>query len=111
MTPQIITLFKINEEVIIEEKRVLYANQIDEMKWIIAEECSCSYDDIDVEFVEHERELAEQVDISVIGLIFFDALYLEPIQGVECQLEEGSDEYLDAILDGTIERYLNFYID
>lgn len=106
-----ITQFKIKDEVIVEETKDLFANQIDEMKWIIADECNCSYDDIEVEFIDKEVELAEQVDICEIGLVFFDALYLEPIQGVECQLVEGSDEYLDAVLDGTIDRYLNFYID
>lgn len=103
-------LFKINDEVVVEETRDLYPNQIDEMKWIIASECECTYDDVAVEFEEVKDELSDDIDVSDNGLIFSSALYHTPINGVYCSLKEGSDEYLDAILDGTIENYLNFFV-
>lgn len=103
-------LFKIKEEVIIEETRDLFPNQIDELKWVIADECQVTYDEVCVEFEDTEIIYSDNIDVSTEGLIFSDALYHNPIDGVMCQMVEGSDEFLDAILDGTIEKHLNFFI-
>ena len=110
MTQRRKILFKVNDEVVVEETRDLYPNQIDEMKWIIASECECTYDDVEVEFEEVKHELSDDIDVSDVGLIFSSALYHNPIEGVFCTIEEGCDEYLDAILNGTIDKYLNFFI-
>jgi hypothetical protein len=110
MNARVKILFKINNEVVVEESTDLFLNQIDEMKWIIASECECSYDDIEVERIELPIDISDEVDVSVDGMHFWKALDLMPIQGVYATLEEGSDEYLDAILDGSIEKHLNFFV-
>ena len=110
MNARVKILFKINNEVVVEESTDLFLNQIDEMKWIIASECECAFDDIEVERVELPIEISDDVDVSVMGMHFWKSLDLMPIQGVYATLEEGSDEYLDAILDGSIEKHLNFFI-
>jgi hypothetical protein len=110
MKPRTKLLFKINNEVILEESTDLYLNQIDELKWGIALECECSVDDIEVERVELAEEVSEEVDVTVDGMVFWKSLYMQPIQGVECSLVLGSDEYLDAINNGTLINHLNFFI-
>jgi hypothetical protein len=110
MKPRTKLVFKINDEIVLEESTDLYLNQIDELKWNIALECECSIDDIEVEKVEMPLEVSEDVDVAVDGLVFWKSLYMQPIQGVTCDLEEGSDEYLDAINNGTLINHLNFFI-
>jgi hypothetical protein len=110
MKPRTKLVFKINDEIVLEESTDLYLNQIDELKWGIALECECSIDDIEVEKVEIPLEVSEDVDVAVDGLVFWKSLYMQPIQGVTCDLEEGSDEYLDAINNGTLINHLNFFI-
>lgn len=103
-------LFKINNEVILEESRDLYLNQIDELKNLIAKECDCTFDEVEVERVEMANDISEDIDVSNKGMHFWKSIYMQPIQGVYCILDEGSDEHLDAINNGTIEEYLSFFI-
>jgi hypothetical protein len=103
-------LFKINNEVVLEESTDIFLNEIDELKWQIAVECEVSIDDIDVEIIEFPIGYSEDVDVGVKGMVFWKDLFHKPIVGVSCLLEEGTDEYLDAINNGTIENYLVFTI-
>jgi hypothetical protein len=101
-------IFKLDGEVILEERCNLYLNQIDELKWNIALELGCTYDDIEVETIEVPIEMSDDVDVSSIGLIFWKDTYFTPITGTACDLKEGSDAYLDAIADGSIIDYIRF---
>jgi len=103
-------LFKVDNEVVLEESGDLYLNHIDEIKWVIAEELECGFDDVEVEVFEFPIELSEEIDLTDEGLVFWKSLHHKPILGVFCEYEEGSDEYLDAILDGSIEEKLHFFI-
>lgn len=103
-------LFKINNEVVLEEDGDLFLNQIDEIKWKIVEECDCRFEDIEVDILDNLIVLSDEIDVSDNGLIFWKAYYPQPIQGIECHLVEGSDEYLDAINDGSILEHINFFI-
>jgi hypothetical protein len=60
-------------------------------------------------------ELSDEVDCSTdmdgIGiLIFWKSMEFKPIIGVRSTLAEGSDEYLDAMNNGTLENYLEFFV-
>ena len=103
--------FKINNEVVVIEDRDLTEKEITDMKFIIAEECEVAYFEVTHNVIKEEREVSDEVDITDIGLIFFKDTYPNPIQGIFCALVQGSDEYLDAILDGTLLDSLNFYIN
>ena len=109
MNTKKIILFKINNEVVVEEKEDLFLNQVDEMKWAVALEFKVGFDEVVVEVVD-EKELSDMVDVTPLGMVFWKALYHEPIKGVYCDLVEGSDEYLDAMNDGTLTEHLNFFI-
>jgi len=102
-------LFKLDGEIILEERCNLYLNQIDELKYNVAMELGCEVDDIEVETIDIPIEMSDEVDVSSIGLIFWKDTYFMPIIGVMCELEIDSDAYMDAVANGTIENYLHFY--
>lgn len=104
-------LFKLDGEVILEERCNLYLNQIDELKWNIALELGCTYDDIEVDTIEVPIEMSDDVDVSSIGMIFWRDTYFTPIVGTACDLEEGSDEWLDAKSNGTLIDHIYFIKD
>ena len=54
-------------------------------------------------------ELSEEIDLTPQGIVFWKDTYFEPIKGVYLDLVLGSDEFLDALLDGTLENYLKFF--
>ena len=103
--------FKVNNEVVAIATGDIYLNEIDEMKWIIVSECECSIDDIDVELVESLAEISEEIDVTDGGMIFWESLEHRIIEGVKLNsdLVEGSDEYLDALLDGSLIDKLDFF--
>ena len=102
------TLFTINNEVVIEEPRELTEVDIEKMKWVIAEECSCEFDDIDY-FVETSDDELSDIDVTHNGLMDWKDCQGSILKGVKCTIVIGSDAYLDAINDGTIINYLEFY--
>jgi hypothetical protein len=110
MKPRRKLLFKINNEVITEESEDLFFNQIDEIKWILAQEFECSFDEVEVEVLEYPIEFSEDIDVAEEGLIFWKSLHHKPVIGVFCEYDEGSNEYLDAMINGTLEENLHFFI-
>jgi len=105
MTNRTKILFKINNEVVVEENGELYLNQIDEMIWVISSELECSYDDIEVEVIELDRELSD-FDVTYNGLINWKDTTGKILTGIELLLELGSDKHLETLSDGTLEDYL-----
>lgn len=110
MKPRTKLVFKINNKIILEEDRDLYLNQIDELKHLIAEYWDCGVDDVDVEKVEVFIDISDDIDVDDKGMYFWKGSYGQLIQGVKCNLEEGSDEYLDAMNNGTLINHINFFI-
>lgn len=101
--------FKIDGEVIIEKHDDLFLNQIDEIKWDLAQIFDITTDDIEVTSLEIHDELST-LDVTSEGLVYFNGAYPNPIKGMTCVLKEGSDEFLDAMNNGTILDYIKFVI-
>lgn len=102
--------FKVDNVVMVEESRNLTIDEIDRLKSIVAQECECTDDDVCVEFIDTEIELSDDIDVAPEGLVYWRSLLMKPAIGVSCLLEEGSDEYLEAITNGTLEEYLIFFV-
>jgi hypothetical protein len=99
-------LFKINNEVVIEESNEMDALKIEEMKWVIVQECECAYDDIEVEFINLPQDISD-IDVTSGGSMFnWRDVEFKDLTGVICSLEIGSDKYFDALANGTIEDYM-----
>lgn len=102
-----VTLFKVNGDLVASEPRDLTTDEIEKMKRIVAEEIDVSECDIDVEFVEVPDDLSD-IDVTAEGLLDWTDAYFRQIIGVRCTLNEGSDEYLDALNNGNLEEFLTF---
>ena len=101
-------LFKVDNEIIIEERITLTLDQIDKLKIYVSKEMGCFIDEVVVETCIVNKELSN-IDCTTYGLIFFDE-YPDEIIGVKLSLEIGSDLFLDAMNNGTLENYLNFFV-
>lgn len=100
-------LFKINGEVILEESGDLTLDLIEETKRLIVGECSCDYDDIEVEFkeVDYTKEISG-IDVDSDGMLYWADPYFRTLNAVRLTVEIGSDAYLDALNNNTLDRYL-----
>lgn len=106
-----VILFIKDNEVICEEKQLLSLSEIEIYKQHIAYDLGCDVEDIEVEYDSYDtdKDISDDLDVTKEGLIFWQGLFADPIKGIFCSLEIGSDEYLEAISDKTIEKYLHFY--
>jgi hypothetical protein len=98
-------LFKINQEIVLEESANALIDTVEKMKFIIAEECSCQYDDIDVEIIDLPQDLSE-IDVTTEGMMNWTDVNFKILTGVKFDLVLGSDEHLDAINDKTLLNFI-----
>lgn len=97
--------FVLDNKIIKTDERDLTISQIEETKESLAMVFKCTIGDIDVIF--EERDYSEY-DIGVKGIYKWTDLYPRIIRGVGLSIKEGSDEHLDSLLNGTLEKYLIF---
>lgn len=107
MEKRISILFILDGQIVLEEKKDLNIEEIEAMKKIISEECSCKVEDITV---ENSKPIKDFSDIDVTNEGMFNWLDFETriFSGVKLNLIEGSDEHLEAINNGTLEKFLEF---
>ncbi len=111
MVPRKKILFKIDNIVMVEESRDLSLTEIEKLKELVAQECECAIEDVEVETITTDIEVSEDIDCIADGyLVFWRNLEFKPIRGVYCLLKEGTDEYLDAMNNGTLDEHLIFFI-
>lgn len=106
--PRTKILFKVKGETVAEEYTDLFLSEIDNFKWVIAEECQCHYDDVDVEYIPIEQELSDY-DVTADGFIVnFKDTYFTPIIGVKCNVD--IDTLLDKINEqNDVENCFDFF--
>lgn len=90
-------LFIVNGNVMGELRGDIYANQIDEFSWVIAEECEVCIDEVDTEIVEFDMELST-IDSTPEGFVVWTDVNFKVITGVRSLVELGSNEHLDLII-------------
>ena len=112
MSERTITTFTKDNQVIFEDNKNLGLDELDTLKKQMAFEFECNEDDIDVrhETIHSNTEFSDEIDSSHIGLVFWKSTYFEPIKGIKMDLVLGSDEHLDAIIDGTLDKYIEFFV-
>jgi hypothetical protein len=103
--PRTKILFKVKGEVVCEEISDLFLNQIDEMKWILAQECECMIDDIDVDIIE-PKEAYSQYDVTPQGLIDFKDTNGKILTGIQRFVT--TDTFLESIKNGNVDECLKF---
>lgn len=118
MTQRKQILFKVDNITMVVETRDLELSEIEKTKELVAQECECSIEDVEVEIVEEEQAMSEDVDSTDIGLVFWRSLCFDPIVGVMNQIDEESDEFIDLMAAyqrhenlEAIAESLNFFVD
>lgn len=99
--------FKVDNTVMVEELRDLSIEEIERMKVLVAQECDCTPEDVEVDTVEAEVEMSEDIDLAVEGLVFWRSLSFDPIVGVMCDIDENSDEFIDMLTDYRLNINMN----
>jgi len=97
---------KFGTHTIFKSPRELTLQQLDHLKQALALTCKCQVDDIEVIYTKSNPNLSNY-EISKLGKLFRLDGYLA-IDKVSLPFELGSDQHLDAILDGTLENKLKF---
>jgi hypothetical protein len=100
-------LFRVNDEVVVEESGDITLEQIERLKWVIVSEIETDYDTIDVEIIDLGIELGE-LDVGNTGMYNYKDTYFDVKVGVKLTIDYGSDEFLDAMNNNKIEDYLIF---
>lgn len=100
--------FKVGNSVIFKTPRDLTLEQLDNIKQALSLTCKCGIADIEVVYNNTPIEMSE-TDLSKNGLQHWKTPFLEAFGGVRLTLVLGSDVHLDAINNGTIEKYLKFF--
>ncbi len=103
-------IFKLKDVIIADETQEDFTLiEIAAWKDILAQEMECDIEDIEVIQNKVEVELGEELDSTIDGFVFYKAIKFDPIQGVTLDIIEGSNEHLDAILDGSILDHIIFF--
>ena len=100
-------LFRVDGQQVIEESGDITLEQIEKLKWVIVSECETDYDNIDVEIINLPLDLGD-LDVGSTGMYCYKDVFFKHKIGIKLSIDEGSDLYLDAINNGTLEDYLLF---
>ena len=105
--------FIYKDTIVAQQSAEMFLNQIDEVKWLLAEAYKCYPDDIETRYVTFEvNPKLSNFDVTNKGIVCFNTSYPEVAKGIVCTIDESSDEFIDVMLgknvDEFIEKYLHF---
>ncbi len=105
--------FIYNDNVIAQQNADMFLNQIDELKWVLAEAYKCLPDEIEARHVTLETNIKmSEYDLTKRGLSHYSNGYTKGAKGILVSIDESSDEFLDAMvgknIDEFIEKHLHF---
>ena len=108
-----IVQFIYKDSIIAQQSAEMYLNQIDEVKWLLADAYNCLPDEIETRYTTFElNPKLSNYDVTPIGIVCFNSGYPEAAKGIFCGINENSDEFIDAMLgknvDNFIEKHLHF---
>lgn len=102
--------FIYNNDILAQQSADMFLNQIDEVKWLLAETYKCYPDDIETRIVTLESNKLSFFDVSTKGITPFNTTFPIYVSGVSMLIDENNDEFLDAVqgknIDNFIEKYL-----
>lgn|ERR1035437_1566891 len=102
-----IVQFKVKGEIVIENHQDLTEKEIENMKWLVAEELEVPIFDVEAVTLIFDKELSN-LDVTSDGILDWNDAYFRTIVGIKMNIEIGSDQYLDAILNNTLDAHLEF---
>lgn len=105
--------FIYNDTIIAQQNADMYLNQVDEVKWLLADAYKCFPDEIETRYTTFElNPKLSNYDVTPIGIICFNSGYPIKAKGIVSTINENSDEFVDAMIginvDNFIEKHLHF---
>lgn len=103
--------FIYKDNIIAQQSADMFLNQIDEVKWLLADAYECLPDDIETRLTTFElNPKLSNFDLTPLGIVCFNTSYPEIAKGVFCGIDESSDEFVDAMLGKNIESFIEKYL-
>lgn len=103
--------FIYNNHVIAQQSAEIFLNQIDELKWILADAFDCLPDEIETKYTTFDlNPTLSNYDVTTGGIICFNSSYPDIITSIACSIDENSDEFLDAIMGKNVENFIENYL-
>lgn len=100
--------FIYKDTIIAQQNAEMYLNQVDEVKWLLADAYKCLPDDIETRYTTFEMNpKLSNYDATSIGIVCFNSGYPQGASGVVCTIDESSDEFVDAMLGINVENFMN----
>ncbi len=99
--------FIYKDNIIAQQSADMYLNQIDEVKWLLADAYKCYPDEIETRYTTFElNPKLSNYDATPIGIVCFNSGYPQEVKGIFCGIDEKSDEFIDAMLGKNVERFI-----
>ena len=99
--------FIYNNSIIAQQSAELFLNQIDEVKWILADAYKCLPDEIETRYTIFEMNpKLSNYDVTPLGIVCFNSGYPEIVNGIISIVDENSDEFIDAMLGINVENFI-----
>ena len=104
--------FIYKDTIIAQQNADMFLNQIDEVKWLLADAYKCYPDDIETKYVRLDnKSILSNYDVSKKGIVAFNGNEVTNVKGVIMKLKDSDDEFLDAILGKNIERFIDKHLE
>jgi hypothetical protein len=99
--------FIYKDNIIAQQSADMYLNQIDEVKWLLADAYKCYPDEIETRYTTFElNPKLSNYDATPIGIVCFNSGYPQEVKGIFCGIDEKSDEFIDAMLGKNVEKFI-----
>lgn len=104
--------FIYKDTIIAQQNAEMFLNQIDEVKWLLAESYQCYPDDIETRVVNLEIEpILSDYDVTDKGIIKYNDEYPCVAKGIVMTIDETSDEFLDAMIGKNVDKFIEKHLD
>jgi hypothetical protein len=103
--------FIYKDTILAQQSADMYLNEIDEVKWVLADVYKCYPDEIETRYtiLEVNPELSNY-DISNKGIICFNSGRPKVAKGIVCTIDETSDEFISAMIGYDTEKFIEKYL-
>jgi hypothetical protein len=103
--------FIYKDTILAQQSADMYLNQVDEVKWLLADAYKCYPDEIETRYttLEISNELST-FDVGNKGLFTFNSGRPKVASGIFCTMDETTDEFLDAMVGKNVENFIDKHL-
>jgi hypothetical protein len=103
--------FIYNDTIIAQQNADMYLNQVDEVKWLLADAYKCFPDEIETRYTTFElNPKLSNYDVTNKGIVCFNSGYPQVAKGIVSTINENSDEFVDAMIGINVEKFIEKHL-